>query len=81
MCPQSEGHLTGGGVLDLGGAAVAGFGFGETLPGLLVSILGRFRGANPPGLDKSRGLVTPTSRLFAPEQILFRLILSCRKIF
>lgn len=66
MCPHSEGHRTGGGVLDRGVAAVAAFGFGDTLSDLFVSIRGRFLGANPPGLDKSNGLVTPTSRLFAP---------------
>lgn len=42
-------------------------GFGDTLPDLLVSARCLFRGANPPGLERSRGLVTPASLLFAPD--------------
>lgn len=63
MWPHKEGHLTGGGVLGPGGVAL---GFGDTLPDLLVSVLCLLRGANPPGVERSKGLVTPASRLFAP---------------
>lgn len=62
MWPQSDGHLTGGGVVGL----AVGFGLGDTLSDLLVSVRCRLRGANPPGLDRSNGLVTPASLLFAP---------------
>lgn len=43
-----------------------GFGLGDTLSDLLVSGLCRLRGAKPPGLERSKGLVTPASLLFAP---------------
>jgi len=42
------------------------FGLGDTLSDLLVSVLCRLRGAKPPGLERSKGLVTPVSLLFAP---------------
>lgn len=78
MCPQREGHRIGAGEVGLAVGVGVGvdvdvvFGFGETLPGLRVSVRGRFRGAKPLGDERSRGLLTPASRLFAPEIRRFR---------
>jgi len=53
----------GGGVVGL----AVDFGLGETLSDLLlISCFCRLRGAKPPGLERSSGLVTPVSLLFAP---------------